>query len=95
LRYEDLVSDPDRTLSRIVESFGQEMSASARDLVTSEDIPAGIRDTMQGLRPVSKEPVGRWRSHPDLVACVDDVIPSIHERLRWVSDRFGYDTTSP
>ena len=93
LRYEDLVSDPDGTLQRIVEAFGQEMSASARDLVTSKDIPAEIRETMQGLRPVSKELVGRWRSHPDFVARLHDVLPSIHERLRWVSDRFGYDTT--
>ena len=93
LRYEDLVSDPDGTLQRIVEAFGQEMSASARDLGTSQDIPAEIRETMQGLRPVSKELVGRWRSHPDFVAHLHEVLPSIHERLRWVSGRFGYDTT--
>ena len=35
VRYEDLVSDPDGALQGIVEAFGQEMSASARDLVTS------------------------------------------------------------
>ena len=39
LRYEDLVSDPDGTLQRIVEAFGQEMSASARDLGTSRRYP--------------------------------------------------------
>ena len=95
VKYEDLVSEPDLTLSRVAAIFGLEISGSACKSITHTHIPADVRDTMNGLRQISTNSVGRWRSDPDLVARVHNVVGPMRERLEWVSERFGYEVTPP
>ena len=95
VRYEDLASHPNETLSEIGTTLGLDVSGFAREFMTNTRIPARVRDTMRGLRPISTHSVGRWRSHPELAARLHDVVPDMREHLGWVSERFGYDVTLP
>jgi hypothetical protein len=95
VRYEDLTSNADATLSRIAAAFGVDVSGRARDFVNDAQIPADVLATMHGLRSISTNSVGRWRSEPERMQRVRDVVPSMGEHLEWVSERFGYDVTLP
>jgi hypothetical protein len=94
LRYEDLVYDPEGTLARSMTSLGFEFSESKREFSDIE-IPALVQRAMHGLRPVSRDSIERWRCHPEFRARLEEIMPLIDERLRWVSHSFGYDTQLP
>jgi hypothetical protein len=95
VRYEDLVNSPEPTMSRIAGAFGLELSASIGEFADRAQVPANVREIMHGLRSIAPQSVERWRSDPELVRRVHDIVPQIAERLDWASQCFGYDVSLP
>jgi hypothetical protein len=92
LRYEDLVSDPERTVSQIAAKFDLAIS-NPDQFVTNAPIPPNVSRAMHGVRPIRTNSVDRWRSDPDLDVYLDEIMPLIQRRLEWLGEVFHYDIT--
>jgi hypothetical protein len=69
VRYEDLVSDPDRVQEDLARAMPWLVRrAPFREFHSHAEASAGSRAALGGVRPVSRDSIGNWRSHKPRVA---------------------------
>lgn len=91
LRYEDLVTEPDRTQALIAETFGLTVVHPASSFDQTFAPSDKARTAMHGLRAPDRQSIGRWRQDEDNRDYLGRIVPDLMPQLSWVSKNFGYD----
>jgi hypothetical protein len=97
LRYEDLVTEPEKAEQRMVECFGLTQNPEALPIDRVKDnyerlkIAFGTDQIMalNGLRNMSASSIGRWRDHAE-GNVMDGAPPAIREKLNAFYAEHGY-----
>jgi len=91
IRYEDLVSDPDKTQALIARTFGLTIAHPASSF-DQKFVPSDrARNAMHGLRAPDRQSIGRWRQDESNRDYLAKVVPDLMPQLIWVGENFGYD----
>jgi hypothetical protein len=90
VRYEDLVSEPDKVQQWLAQNLGVEPQRPFSSFDENLKVGNLVARAMHGVRPVSARSVGRWRD-PDLQKYCKSIWPGIRDDVAWVCDTFGYE----
>ncbi len=91
VRYEDLVTDPDREQQALADAFGLTIRVPASEYGRVFSAPDEARTAMHGLRAPDRNSLGRWKDKPDDRAYIARLVPDLQPQLDWIGERFGYD----
>lgn len=89
VRYEDLVSDPDRAQQDIADAIGLEIAKPFSRYHENFETSAVIRDSMNGVRKPDQNSIDRWR-HAQFKPYVDEIFSQVGPEIGWVNTRFRY-----
>ena len=92
VRYEDLVSDPNKIQSEIAAFAELQLETPATEFYTTFKPSSKIVEIMHGLRSPELTSVERWRTDPNAVAYIRTLELRLGESLSWVGRTFDYDT---
>jgi hypothetical protein len=90
VRYEDLVTDPNRIQAEIGSFLEMEIETPADEYHKVFKPPPEIMRTMQGLRPPDVSSIGRWKSDPEAIAYLKSIQLRLSACLPWIEKTFGY-----
>lgn len=90
VRYEDLVSEPDKVQQRLAQDFGVEPQRPFSKFDQNLKVGNLIARSMHGVRPLSASSVGRWRDS-ELKKYCKSLWPGIEDDVAWVCETFGYE----
>jgi hypothetical protein len=91
IRYEDLVTDPDRVQEEIASFANLRVQTPAAEFHKVFKPSARVIETMHTLRPPETTPIGRWKSDPDAAAHLRSLQLRLADYLTWIGRTFGYD----
>ncbi|MEJ0011474.1 MAG: hypothetical protein WDM94_02385 [Bauldia sp.] len=91
VRYEDLVTDPDRVQTRLSEAFRLPIAHPMSAIAEVFRPPASALSAMHGLRPVDRDSVEKYKHDPEKIAYLRSIRPRLGRLLTWVAEEYGYD----
>ncbi len=91
VRYEDLVTSPSVTQSKLASNLGLEIDIPAIDYMNSFAAPEKANAAMHGIRKIDTKSVNRWKSDPKYQAYLKTILPRLGETLNWMASTFNYD----
>jgi hypothetical protein len=91
LRYEDLVTAPDKVQYEIAKVFELETSSLFSLFPNNFNATTTIIQSMHGLRAPSPASIGRWRQNREHLAYIRSLLPTLREDVEWFCNQFNYE----
>jgi hypothetical protein len=91
VRYEDLVTDPNRTQAEIGSFLKMDIETPATEYHMVIQPPPEMMQSMHGLRSPDVSSIGRWKSDLEAIAYLKSIRLRLSDCLPWVGRTFAYD----
>ena len=95
IRYEDLVSNPEKSQSDLASFFGLEIGTSVDDMAETFTPNPATEEAMHGLRKIDKKSVNKFKKDPENIQYLHKIRPRLGRMLDWVAQEFEYDISLP